>query len=36
MFELALASKTSGTPLTIWTNDTVTAASGFCFVSYIE
>jgi hypothetical protein len=36
MFALALASKTSGTPLTIWVDDTVTDPSGFCLVSYME
>jgi hypothetical protein len=36
MFELALASKTSGVPLKIWVDDTVTRASGFCIVSVIE
>jgi hypothetical protein len=36
MFALALASKTSGMPLTIWVDDTVTGPSGFCLLSYIE
>lgn len=36
MFDLALASKTSGSPLKIWVDDTVTGASGFCLVSAME
>jgi hypothetical protein len=36
MFALALASETSGRPLTIWVDDTVTGPSGFCVVSDME
>jgi len=36
MFEIALASKASGAPLKIWVDDTVTGASGFCFVTAME
>jgi hypothetical protein len=36
MFELAVASKTSGAPLKVWVDDTVTGASGFCLVTAME
>jgi len=36
MFDLALASRTSGSPLKIWVDDIVTGASGFCLVTAIE
>jgi hypothetical protein len=36
MVALALASKTSGAPLTIQVDDTVTGPSGFCLVSDME
>jgi len=36
MFDLALASKTSGSPLKIRGDDTVTGASGFCYVTAME
>jgi hypothetical protein len=36
MFEIALASKASGAPLKIRVDDTVTGASGFCYVTAME
>ena len=36
MFEIALASKASGAPLKISVDDTVTGASGFCYVTAME
>jgi hypothetical protein len=36
MFDLVLAAKSSGMPLKIWLDDTVTGASGFCYVSAAE
>jgi len=36
MFELALESRSSGVPVTIWVDDTVSDASGFCVISGME
>jgi hypothetical protein len=36
MFDLVLAAKSSGVPLKIWVDDTVTGASGFCYVTAVE
>src|SRR6266404_1254714 len=35
MFTLVLAAKTSGTPLTVWVDDTVVDVNGFCFVQAV-
>jgi hypothetical protein len=32
MFANLLAAKTSGTPLTVWVDDTITDSDGYCFV----
>jgi hypothetical protein len=36
MFTLALAAKTSGTPVTVQVDDAVTDSAGFCYVQYIR
>jgi hypothetical protein len=36
MFTVILAAKTSGTPLTVWVDDTVTDSAGYCYVLNIQ
>jgi hypothetical protein len=36
MFTLVLAAKTSGMPLTVWVDDTVTDSGGYCYVLFMQ
>src|SRR2546425_1144620 len=36
MFTVALAAKTSGTPLTVWVDDTVTDSAGYCYALLVK
>jgi hypothetical protein len=36
MFTLVLAAKTSGTPLSVQVDDTVTDSGGYCYVQFIQ
>ena|SRR5689334_22581380 len=36
MFTLVLAAKTSSTPMTVWVDDTVTDAGGYCFALAVQ
>lgn len=36
MFTLVLAAKTSGTPLTVWVDDTILDPYGYCYVRAVQ
>jgi hypothetical protein len=36
MFQRVLAAQTTGAPVTVWVDDNVTAANGFCVVQSME
>lgn len=36
MFTLVLAAKTSGTPITVWVDDTYTDSGGYCYAEAIQ
>ena len=36
MFTLVLAAKTSGTPITVWVDDTVTDSAGYCYALFMQ
>jgi hypothetical protein len=36
MFADLLAAKTSGTPLTVWVDDTITDSAGYCYVLNLQ
>src|SRR3989454_1620455 len=36
MFTLVLAAKTSGTPMTVWVEDTLTDSGGYCYALAVQ